>query len=1123
MKYFRKQSVEKELTFQWWSSAQGIMFSCFSAQKAGKKITEYISFIADDDYEAQAQWLLLKDLLDNGQAQLSKNDILIPCEEACNIEVVDQQLLGLPERYPFGIEIRSNGTLNQTSFRYNYRFLATDGKSLSPERKGCVLSLTSDWNYILTKDQYSLIVALDEFNSRSEEQKNYPGNLLEFSSIKNLAKKTGASLEQYLNKENVIAPQKIRLRLRESGDQIEIIPEITDVENELFEPSFDKYPDAEAIYDIQLSDGGRKRVLFDEQQQEALRSVKANRRVSHQDLAKIAEHPQDYFDPDVVDLDGSDEYPSFSDRVIEIGIYHPRVYPFISPYKSQWVPGILVEDLRGQRTKIHVTSKAELDQLKEKLAKAKQDGSEEIEWKGETLLTEKLDSIIPIIEKQLADPKTPVQSEKDPVLIIKENIEEPEYGDKTPEAKEFQHLLEEPANFKSDVRLLSHQKEGVAWLQGLWRERYPGGLLADDMGVGKTLQVLSFLEWHHAQQPNKRPYLIVAPIALLENWQAEHKKFFDESGIKFSTLYGPTLKNFKKPFSDVNELELPNISGSDKLLSLRKRRGSLDISKLQDTGLVLTTYETVRDFQLDMGVVNWAVVVADEAQKIKTPGALVTNALKALKTDFRVVMTGTPVENTLVDLWCITDFVAPGHLGSAKEFAEEFQSPLKDEMTNIKALGENVRNRLGILFKRRLKGDVLEGLPEKHIHDSDCQVQMPVKQEETYANTLRLMNLDSSESNGSKMLKILHQLKFISDHPMLIDSQTALLSAEDLVSQSAKLQATVNILKSVQQKGEKAILFTELRKTQQMLARTVRDLFGLDEVAIVNGDTPGSVRNEKSMKLSRQQTIDRFQAKPGFNVIVISPLAAGVGLNITEANHVIHFTRWWNPAREDQASDRVYRIGQKRPVHIYLPMAVCSKFRTFDLILHDLINRKRSLSEGALFPTERIEIERLEIIQALREQPGQEVESTILTIENVDLLEAAAFESLIAALYKKQGFRVILTPFMSDKGVDVVVLPKKEGENGIIIQVKHSHLSRRPRKEAVNEVVTARLWFQQKYSLAFNMAVVTNTEFARSARSLGTVNGVEFYERSWLRKQLRKQGVTQTDINLCELERDRTV
>ncbi len=187
------------------------------------------------------------------------------------------------------------------------------------------------------------------------------------------------------------------------------------------------------------------------------------------------------------------------------------------------------------------------------------------------------------------------------------------------------------------------------------------------------------------------------------------------------------------------------------------------------------------------------------------------------------------------------------------------------------------------------------------------------------------------------------------------------------------------------------------------------------------------------MKMSRQQAVDSFQKTAGFNAIVMSPLAAGVGLNITEANHVIHYSRWWNPAKEDQASDRVYRIGQKRRVHIYLPMATHPEFKTFDVILHELLERKRRLLQDTLLPTERAEVKPVEILTKLDPiTPNRGKEST-LTIEDVDRLDPRFFEICVAALFQKQGYRVEVTPYSGDKGADIVVYPCADGNTGFLI------------------------------------------------------------------------------------------
>lgn len=1113
----RKQA--KPLQFNWQETPRGIRFT---APMGSLSVTEYAENLSTDAYHAQAQWVLLKELLDNGQAELSDTEIFIPCEEVCRLDFVEQSLLGLPEPYPFDLEIRSDGTFNQTDFRYNYQFLQPDLKPLHPERIGCVLRLTAEWAYLLTGEQFSLLEALAAFNNPETHDKKYEANLLKFGTIKGLAAKTSAVLDEYLNQEEVVAPKTVRLRLREDGDGIEIVPDVVGVDGAKFEEVFDRFPSPESVYNISQPNGGRTRLLFKNEQREALKAVKRHRRVSHEEIEAIAKHPQDYFNPEIFELDPTaDEPQSFSDRVREIGVYQPKVYPFISPYRSEWIPGIMVEDKDGKRTNIPVKNQQELNELKGLINQAKSTHEETVTWKNGRLPVSEVERYLPFIEKRLTRrnrPPCPDEKLETPVLIIRENIEDPDYIEPTPDppaTEPFRHLLEPSPHLKLEVELLPHQEEGVAWTQQLWENQYPGGLLADDMGLGKTLQVLCFLEWHHTKYSSERPYLIIAPIALLENWQSEYPKFFDRGSLDFITLYGSGLQAFRRD----SEHEIPEIDGADQFPELRRRRGGLDVDRLRTAKLVLTTYETVRDFQLDLGLIHWAAVVIDEAQRIKTPGALVTNAVKALKTDFRLALTGTPVENSLMDLWCITDFVAPGYLDSAKNFNRDFCRPLRNPETDIRALGDKIRDRIGVHFKRRLKTDILQDLPEKLVHE--CRQEMPSNQAERYLAALQ--SVHESESDGpqtpNSILRVLQQLRDISDHPVLADSQWEEIPAPRLIEQSAKLLVTVGLIEKIAQAGEKVILFAERRKTQHLLKRVIQERFGLTDISIVNGDTPGSAHRGNSMKVSRQQAVDRFQAAPDINAIIMSPLAAGVGLNITEANHVIHYSRWWNPAKEDQASDRVYRIGQTRPVHVYLPMATHSGFSTFDVILHELLERKRQLSQGTLFPTEQVEVTRKEILDELRRTRTQPQDRTPLTIEHADALNPAFFEALVAALFQAQEYRVELTPVSGDKGADVIAHQCQGESNGLLIQVKQRKEGNKPGGDAVDEILAAKPFYEERYGAGFQLVIVTNREFTKQARRHAKANDVLTHERKWLKRSLKQHPVTWREVNLSQFQK----
>lgn len=470
--------------------------------------------------------------------------------------------------------------------------------------------------------------------------------------------------------------------------------------------------------------------------------------------------------------------------------------------------------------------------------------------------------------------------------------------------------------------LKAHQEEGVAWLQYLYNNNASGCLMADDMGLGKTLQILYFIDWHSRKYPNHKPYLIVAPISLLENWENEYERFFMAPRLNICCL---SSKDIPRQFN----------------------KGIVDMMQKMD--IILTNYESLRISQLNFCAVEFDIVALDEAQKIKSPGTLVTNAAKALKSNFKIAMTGTPVENTLLDLWCIMDFCVPGLLGNAKSFAAKYQNPLKNEDTDIVALGNEIHQRLGIYLMRRLKKDAAKDLPKKE--ELKKQVHMPDLQESTYINEVNSY-INATQPN---MLLTINRIKEISEHPYLYDMTLQKHEVLELVETSARLQATIQFLNNIRDLDEKAIVFAERKESQKMLQRVCLDFYGIIP-KIINGDTPTISSNRGLNKQSRQTAIDEFQSKHGFNVIIMSPIAAGMGLNVTAANHVIHYSRHWNPAKESQATDRAYRIGQTKDVYVYYPMAISQKFKSFDETLDELLSRKTSLATSTIFPTERIEV-----------------------------------------------------------------------------------------------------------------------------------------------------------------------
>lgn len=873
-------------------------------------------------------YLPLSTLVDNGYAKASREGCAVPFENLYLLDEEDRMLLGVPSAYDKAIRLRGEGMLNTPDFRYKLEFLTSvpDGNMLNVERGGNIIIYDGS-QYMLSEVQYELLRKVDDFNARAEEDKTTDFNLRCFAEIKELANEAECELDSYLKNENVYVPERIKIEVGSDEEGFTVDPSIDIDENEKFKYTFDRMRKVQGQYPLQRENGERVRVVLTPEQKENLEQLKktGNRHRTREQIKELTEHPTELFNPDVFDLS-----ELYSDRVIEIGIYKPKFYPFICPYKSCWIAGATVETPENGTTKIRISNEEELSSLKHSIKDAEENNKQIVEYKDTQIDIDDARFLADTAERQLNSPQKPVDTEGSgrKVLIIEENAEEVGFAvkERVIERGDRYILFKNPF-LQEGYNLKEHQEEGVAWLQHMYNSKASGCLMADDMGLGKTLQILYFIDGHSRKHPNHKPYLIVAPVSLLENWENEYNRFFKMPRLRINRL---TSKDVPRQFNrDV-------------------------VNAMQGMDIILTNYESLRIAQLNFCAVEFDVVALDEAQKIKTPGTLVTNAAKALKSNFKIAMTGTPVENSLLDLWCIMDFCVPGLLGNAKAFAAQYQNPLKNEDTDIVALGNEVHDKLGIYFMRRLKKDAAKDLPEKH--ELKQQIEMPSIQECTYR---RVINSYISGQQPNMLLTIM-DIREVSEHPYLYDSTLPNHECDELIETSARLQATIPFLDRIKSKNEKVIIFAERKETQKMLQKVCLERYGI-VAKIINGDTPSIVTRLSSGKQSRQSSIDHFQAVEGFNIIIMSPVAAGMGLNVTAANHVIHYSRHWNPAKESQATDRAYRIGQEKDVYVYYPMAVCKDFKSFDETLDELLSRKTSLATSTIFPTERVEVKQEEL------------------------------------------------------------------------------------------------------------------------------------------------------------------
>ncbi|PIY00821.1 MAG: helicase SNF2 [Hydrogenophilales bacterium CG_4_10_14_3_um_filter_58_23] len=676
-------------------------------------------------------------------------------------------------------------------------------------------------------------------------------------------------------------------------------------------------------------------------------------------------------------------------------------------------------------------------------------------------------------------------------LILKPNIVKVDYEERRGVlAMPTGRQAKLPGSLKGGTKLKEYQFSGIAWLQHLWGlspHECRGALLADDMGLGKTLQLLTFIAACLEENPTAEPFLIVAPVLLLENWREEMEKFFMPGTFPLLMLYG----------DDLARLRAPRDGMDDELVGIRL----LCRDWLGNAKVVLTTYETLRDLEFTLAAQKWSAVICDEAQKIKNPNAMMTRAAKKQNVRFKIACTGTPVENSLADLWCLFDFIQPGLLGALNEFGSTYRRPIEAETEEQKKCVEELRSIIEPQLLRRTKADVARDLPRKTIVDTCNNLPISERQRNYYANAIARQREQSSEGVGLKnYLGLLIYLRRLCADPQPMGQLSNLAAPlAEIETHSPKMKWLLAELKAIKARNEKVILFCELRDVQRLLQRAVLERFDFTP-AIINGDTS---TNSKSA-VSRQKQIREFQEKLGFGVIILSPLAAGFGLNIQAANHVVHFTRTWNPAKEDQATDRAYRIGQSKEVFVYCPLVWAEDFTTFDTKLNVLLERKRKLSGDMLNGVGDLSGNDFGDLEA----PGGEavMDNSPITASDLSVMEPLAFEMFCSVLWGKLGYKTVVTPSTGDGGIDVVAI---KGNAGKLIQCKSSSVSGHTLGwEAVKDVVAGAAAYEMKYAgVAFQKVAVTNQFFNGSTKEQAHLNNVELIECHALEEMLKKHPV----------------
>jgi len=1024
---------------------------------------------------------------------------------------------------PLTVELESTRWLGAPDFRYTYRFHL----GLAPvavERRGCFLNLRNDV-LRLDADTFTLVQAIDEFNSTAPGDR-ISSALLEFSKIKGLATSIGAKLDKYIGAERVLLPSKLGVDIiAEEGGRISFVPKVEGVPQEGLTRAFFASDDIESVYAVDDDSGGRIRVIFDETQQEVLRRIQRVRHLGGKSKAEVMRDPAVLFDG----VSGAVEF-AFGPRVIGVGDFPFTVRPYMdartgildatSSGSSEPCPpeyGIECQYPDGSNERIKFSSRDDLLKFRNEVAGAEGRGIGTVNLTGKTILLTPqlgpaLDELLEVQKNSKRHRKGNEDKSPGKYVLIYTNEAQLEYQLESGRVEPRGRSTSLPTTFSAKAK--PHQSVGYEWLRTNYDRSRSGCLLADDMGLGKTLQVLLFIAHliesgdisgnkGSADLPPWNPILIVTPVILIENatWETDMQEFFSEDGSVFEpllVLHGATIKRFRSPSIQGREIGIG--------------QAALLLGELRKYKVILTNYETVVNYQHSFARIPWSLVVTDEAQEYKTPSTKVSHAMKALTARFRIACTGTPVETKLFDIWNLFDFLQPGPLlGSATDFRGNYEPSVQD--CNLPKLKE--RLKLGASdahLLRRNKADVLVDLPPKYEHYLESKLS------QTQVDWhIDLLDRRSGSKPESHPFSILDSLMKVSQHPALVPRFEPTTPAE-AIHNCPKLESVIQCLREIRLKREKALIFARSTTMQQLLALTLEHVFKFP-VHIVNGATGKDVR--RGVNNSRRSIVDAFRKSIGFNVLILSPDVAGIGLTIVEANHVIHYGRWWNPAKESQATDRVYRIGQTKPVHVYYPVSKHPEgtFPSFDEKLDALLTKRKKLAADFLAPMPDEEELQSELLRSLGVSGESIPPQQLITIEDLSKMTWDRFESLVALIEEKYGRNVWLSPKSGDGGIDVVA---QLGSEIRLIQCKHSQWAHAIDNEVLAELISSSDAFRASVHLTgytIKPVLITNSTVPRKVLKFGHDRDVEVISITSFDPYLGRLQCSRAEVEVLEQRR----
>jgi hypothetical protein len=1074
-----------------------------------------------------------------GNVHVDESDLTASHAAVASLNEPCAKALGLPPPAPFVLQVSTTGNIAHDNFQIVARWF-DGGAPVQTKRIGAFLQSVSG-DFLIPQPTYAILSAIEQFsllaNSDATDRWDLIGTIkscLEGSDDAEddwremPAHAPSVELEEFIQGINIYPATQLSLRLHRRLDgSIDFDPILFSIEAKQRRDAGAQLSESEGVLPDELlaqflrnqSTGFREfenakgayllrsghYLVIDPNLLPALDLVREQQQKSPDERKAFAENPSKAIaehlksqrpeeeHADELAVAEADEFSEkvasdlfvetieYSERVIGLGIWRPPVLPYVENPSNPWEPETFGIRIAGE----YLPLKAEeIPELQNAIAEAIAKDEPCVTFKGVTIpATAETGAVV----DQLIGMMKPVEDRADKppkddarfqyALQVRENFEEtnyqPEYKPRTSEK-----YFEVPQSVARP--LMDHQKVGFQWACQSYAQGYPGILNADDQGLGKTLQAIAFLAWlqnHLEAQPSadRKPILVVAPTSLLRNWIQEVEQHMTPEGLGIRIdAFGNGLARLRRPGAKGYDIVDANPEG----------RLDLDHLKADDSqgfvGWVLTTYTTLMNYQQSFAEIPFSAIIFDEIQNIKNPASMRHRAAQAMRADFRIGLTGTPIENSLTDLWAIMDALTPGRLGALKDFSQRYRDadlPILKELHGRVFLGDASSPALG---QRRMKSEAITDLPQKNYRlYPDFMPEPQVMAYDVVFHQLR-------DAAKGRALKMLHYLRSVSLHPDRIE----LANDEGIdayVSRSARLIKAIEILDDIQSAKERVLVFIESIEMQHAFRQLLKARYGLTDIKVINGAT----RPESRMKL-----VNAFQAAgqagAGFEVMILGPRAAGVGLTLTAATHVIHLSRWWNPAVEEQCNDRIYRIGQKRDVTIHIPMAIHDKYkeRSFDCILNNIMQTKRRLSRDTLIPPTDDDSD---ISQFMNGLYGEE-EQIFAEIDNGGWL---AFEQwAIKRMQDSGNWIAYTTPWSGDKGADGV-FKHREREKAVIIQVKHTQNSAAEiNASAVQQVMHA----LDKYDLPDPLLVVlTNANhFSKKAEQVAKQNGVILVDRARL-------------------------